>query len=346
MNPFAAALAVIFVTSCVLVIISSTRKAQANGDQIRVKELMVYPVKSAAGVAVSKVQLDSQCGIAFDRLWTVVDGRGVFMSQRRASKLALVQPSLPSSFSEPLSLSAPGMPTIQVPQIDAADKRVVRIWEDRVEAVDQGDEVAAWLVKFLEVPGLRLVRMPKSTSRWCDVKYAPFLGSRAAFSDGFPILLASTASLDDLNAKLRTPIPMNRFRPNVIIEGPSLKAWREDSWLYSKIQIGGARFLVAKPCGRCKMPTIDQRTGVVGGDPSGKADGEQDDDLGGGPKPGAEPSATLATFRTGKDLGYDDPSWKCEVFFGQNLCIASSLFGKLGLTALGTIAVGDTVLTP
>lgn len=315
------------------------RKHAAPTD-IRVAEIVVYPVKSAAGVSVKTCVLDSQSGLALDRLWTVVDGRGAFMSQRRAPKLALIQPSLPESRKQPLKLSAPGMESIEVPQLEGGASGVVRIWTDQVEAVDQGDEVAAWLQKYLDVPGLRLVRMPPSTSRWCEKEFAPLLGTRAAFSDAYPILLASTASLEDLNAKMPSPLPMNRFRPNIVIQGCA--PWLEDSWLSSRVRIGAHTFYVCKPCARCKMPTICQETGVAGGDAKATPDDDADD-LGGGPKAGAEPTATLMTFRTGAHLGYDLPAWQDEVFFGQNICHLPTLLDRLGLKDTPTLAVGDAV---
>lgn len=324
-----------------MIIVGSTKPEGPSPipSDVEVSELFVYPVKSAAGVPVTSAVLDSQCGFAYDRLWTVVDTRGVFMSQRRTPKLALLQPSLPKSDSEALEISGPGMPTINVPQLEKTSKKVVRIWEDRVQAVDQGDEIAAWLSKFLDMPGLRLVRMPKSTNRWCDKKYATF-GSRAAFSDGFPVLITSNSSLDDLNTKLKAPVGMDRFRANVVVKGPSLAPWAEDAWYNYSIAVGNEKFFVAKPCARCKMPTIDQKTGKVGGE----GEDDPEDDLGGGPKPGAEPTKTLSTFRTGKHIGYADKSWNDEVFFGQNICHVPGLLTRLGLLKhAATISVGDKV---
>ncbi|KAJ8602450.1 hypothetical protein CTAYLR_001277 [Chrysophaeum taylorii] len=319
------------------------RKPAMHDGKIRIKEIVIYPVKSCKGVVVTSAQLDSQSGLAYDRLWTVVDARGAFMSQRRAPKMALVTPSLPSSASEPLELSAPGASTLKVSQVDSGGKRLnVRIWDDRVVAVDQGDEAAQWFSDFLEIPGLRLVRMPRSTSRWCDSKYAPLLGTRTAFSDGFPILLASAASLADLNAKMKSPLPMARFRPNVVLDG-DLEAWAEDSW--ARVRLGAHTFLVAKPCSRCKIPTICQDTGTVGGEKTARVD--DGDDEGGGPNQGAEPTTTLKTFRTGKHLGATTPGWDDEVFFGQNLCLLPTLLDRISTpfsTSPPTLVVGDPAM--
>mmetsp|Transcript_9408 Transcript_9408/g.23976 ORF Transcript_9408/g.23976 Transcript_9408/m.23976 type:complete len:343 (+) Transcript_9408:31-1059(+) len=340
---FVVAILVVAVTT--MAVVMWKRRPTRTGASV--KAIYVYPIKSGAAVAVDEAVVDSQSGLAFDRLWTVVDGRGVFMSQRRAPKLALVKASLPTSTAEPLVLSAPGAGEISVPQICDGPSKVVRIWEDHVAAIDQGDDVAEWLSKYLDVPNLRLVRMPKSTNRWCETAYAPLAGARAAFSDGYPILVTNQASMDDLNAKMKTPLPMDRFRPNVVVEGAD--PWDEDTWLAKTIAIGTSTFLVAKPCARCKMPTICQSTGTVGGAKTRNAADDDDDDLGGGPKPGAEPTATLTTFRTGKDLGFAKAAWKDEVFFGQNVChvgISAVLARFFDFVPKKTIKVGDAVLLP
>lgn len=164
---------------------------------------------------------------------------------------------------------------------------------------------------------------------------------------GFPLLLASDASLADLNERLEArqqkAVPMNRFRPNLVVGdgggGGAPRPWAEDGW--ARVVVGGAAaFGVVKPCSRCKMPTINQATGVPDKLESarpvvkGSAD---DDDEGGGPASAAEPTATLRTFRTGAALGYRKPGWKGDVFFGQNLVPAATAAGR-------RLAVGDAVV--
>ena len=235
----------------------------------------------------------------------------------------------------------------------------VRVWEDWVDAVDQGDEAAAWLSDVLGIASARLVRMPDDAVRQCSQKYAP-RGSQTAYSDGYPVLLASEASLSELNQRLtargKPSLPMNRFRPNLVVgDGAArdgtprsvLAPFAEDEW--SEVAVASAaagrevRFGVVKPCARCKMPTIDQATGVAdrgaGGDAgcggSTAAGGADDgDDEGGGPAAEAEPTATLLSFRSGRALGFAKRGWAKDVFFGQNLVLCSG-------TAYASVAVGD-----
>ena len=313
----------------------------------KVTQITVYPLKSARGVQVSSAVLDAR-GIAFDRLWMVVDEYGSFMSQRRAPRLALVEAALPQTHDEPLVLSAPmAAKPLRVPVVkhDSPSARV-RVWDDRVDAIDQGDEAAAWLAAVLGVDGVRLVRMADSTERACSRKYSP-RGSVTAFSDGFPLLLANESSLAELNRRLvargKASIPMDRFRPNLVIGGTdeqdASSSFAEDAW--SDVTLRGAKgdvaFGVVKPCARCKMPTINQVTGVPDGRGSAAATtGDDDDDEGGGPAVEAEPTATLRTFRSGRVLGYKKRGWAQDVFFGQNLVLHAA--------AGSVISVGDPVV--
>jgi uncharacterized protein YcbX len=162
-----------------------------------------------------------------------------------------------------------------VPVLRTGTVRQVRVWDDHCAAVDQGDAVAAWLSRVLGVEGARCVRMCEEEERQCSRHYAP-RGSTTAFSDGFPLLLASEASLKDLNARLasrgKSAVPMERFRPNLVIDGKA--PFEEDGW--SRLRVlgksgGDTLFGVVKPCARCKMPTIDQRTGVPDGRSSASA---------------------------------------------------------------------------
>ena len=323
----------------------------------KVTKIVVYPLKSAKGIEVQRHKLDAM-GLEFDRKWMVVDANGSFLSQRRAPKLATVEVKLPTSHDDPLCLSVPGTlygsTSISVPVIsEASMEKMVRCWGDHCNGIDQGDKAAAWLSKMLGVDGARLVRMADGVKRFCDTKWGP-AGATTAFSDGFPLLLANESSLAQLNGKLaerkQPPVQMHRFRPNLVMgpTGPAeadvtaeaLAPFAEDGW--SKIRVGGARgvpFGVVKPCARCKMITIDQKTGVPDKRPSsaptkGTPD---DDDEGGGPAAQAEPTATLRTFRSAEALGFHAPFDNCDVFFGQNIVLDGKLAGR-------EIAVGDVVV--
>ena len=294
----------------------------------KVVDIIIYPLKSGAGVSLKQGIL-GKWGLENDREFMVVDARGSFLSQRRAPKLALVQPVL----GKQVTFKAPGMPDLVVAS-SGKKKMRVRCWDDVMEALDCGETAKMWFERFLEMK-CTLVKMPSSTKRIVDPGYAP-RGTLTAFTDGFPILLASMTSLNDLNKRMTVEVPMNRFRPNIVIDGAD--PWAEDTW--KTIRFDETSFLVAKPCSRCKMPTIDQSTGIPGGEETNVND---DDDEGGGPNKGAEPTATLKTFRTGAHLGFTDKQhWATDVFFGQNICHLPSFFSS-SAGKKPTISLGDTV---
>jgi len=225
----------------------------------------------------------------------------------------LVTPTYPIGGA--LSLKAPGQPLLKVPVTDEGTMKTCRILSDSVVAVDQGPEASKWISDYLKTPGLRLMRFPDKAFRRVDIKYAK-ASCETAFSDGFPILLANDASLADLNARLAqnnsAPIPMDRFRPNIVVSGAA--PWSEDTW--GSMTCNDLELKVVKPCSRCKIPTIDQATGRTAA-PAGGGD------EGGGPGQ-AEPNKTLKAFRSGTALADVDPFFaapkrKNDVFFGQNL---------------------------
>jgi uncharacterized protein YcbX len=214
-------------------------------------EITIYPVKSCAGIALSTVALD-RFGPAGDRRWLVVDASGDFLSQRQLAAMALVATRWTAgelylgSGESGLRIPVPG---------PSATRRPVQIWGETVAADDAGDEAAAWLSRALAV-ACRLVYMADETVRPVDTDYAA-ADETVSFADGFPLLLISQASLDDLNTRLAQPVPMNRFRPNLVVSG--CEAYAEDRW--QRIRIGAVEFDCAKPCSRCVMPSIDQASG-------------------------------------------------------------------------------------
>ncbi len=230
---------------------------------MRVTELHVYPVKSCRGIALRSSPVGRR-GLEHDRRWMIVDGAGTFVTQREAPVLARVDVALDAAA---LLLSADGHGQVQVDaaQTAAGTRRKVLVWRSDVDALDCGDEVARWLNGLLAPsvgPGVRLVYMPDDVERSVSPDHAR-PGDIVGFADGFPMLLATTASLEDLNARLAVPVPMNRFRPNVVVEGTA--PWEEDGW--TQVMVGPVPFRVAKPCGRCTIITTDQRTGERGPEP-------------------------------------------------------------------------------
>jgi uncharacterized protein YcbX len=224
-----------------------------------VSRLFVYPVKSLGGVELAEAEVEAR-GFRYDRRWMLVDEAGVFLSQRRFPRMALVSVRVGE---DSLLLDAPGMPTLEVPFEGSAGggDLTVNVWGDEVRAAPVGSGTDHWFGRFLGAP-CRLVRMPDDAVRPVDPKYA-LAGDRVGFSDGYPFLLLSQASLDDLNGRLAEPLPVDRFRPNIVVEGCG--AFAEDGW--GRVEIGDLPFRVAKPCARCAITTVDQKTGSRGKEP-------------------------------------------------------------------------------
>jgi len=230
----------------------------------------VYPVKGCHRVDLVDAEVQPW-GLLGDRRWMPVDAAGKVVSQREEPRLALVRPSIVDGG---LVLAAPGMTDVKVPAI--AGRRVevdvveVEIWGYRLLASLAGAEVDGWFAEFLGYP-LRLVWLDDPTRRVVDQAYgAPT--DRVSFAEGYPLLLANAASLADLNGWIAAgdysregPLPMTRFRPNVVVEGAP--AWAEDGWLGRRIRIGEVVFRAAKPSDRCVMTTQDQETGAKGREP-------------------------------------------------------------------------------
>jgi hypothetical protein len=227
---------------------------------IKVSELNFYPIKSCGGTTVDTADLALR-GIAHDREWLIVDESNKFITQREIPALCLIKPVLSDSTSG-LSLSAPGMPPIEVPLTKTAGQRRVTVWSATCRADDQGDAIAAWLSRYLGVK-CRLVRMADDYKRQVDQRYAKRKTDQVGFADDFPLLLISEESLADLNSRLAEPLPMNRFRPNIVVSG--CEAFAEDQW--KTIRIGEILFDVVKPCARCVITTIDQTNAHKGLEP-------------------------------------------------------------------------------
>ncbi len=229
-----------------------------------IAQLFVYPVKSCAGIAVQSARL-TETGLEWDRAWMVVDAQGRFVTQRELPRMALIQPSLMAT---ELELRAPDMPVLAV-QFDAVGPlTIVQVWDDAVPAHDMGDQVAAWLTQFLgagtDSATYRLVRFDPAHRRVASLKWTEGVQALNQFADGFPLLVASEASLDGLNERLLAggfeAVQMVRFRPNVVLAG--VEAHDEDRVSEIRIQAEPAPVLIkpVKPCARCPIPNIDPTT--------------------------------------------------------------------------------------
>ena len=210
----------------------------------------LYPVKSMRGVTVSSLELDAK-GIVGDRRWMVIDGEGRFVTQRTVTALTLLQPEL---LEGGLRIDDGGRTLdVALPSLDAP-RRSVTVWRDTFAALDAGEEAATWLSARLGFAA-RLVAFASDVRREVDVTYAK--DAQTTFTDAYPLLIVNEASLDALNEQLPSPIPMARFRPNLVVRADT--AWAEDGW--TKLNIDGVKLDGVKPCARCVAITTDQRTG-------------------------------------------------------------------------------------
>ncbi|XP_042478848.1 mitochondrial amidoxime reducing component 2 isoform X2 [Macadamia integrifolia] len=285
----------------------------------RVSSILIYPVKSCRGVSVTQAPITST-GFRWDRQWLVINSKGRAYTQRVEPKLALVEVQLPNAaFNgdwEPtntsyLVLRAPGMSELKV-SMKSTGKVIdgVSMWEWSGSALDEGAEASEWFSNYLGKTS-RLVRFIEgSETRAVDPEYA--CGYRTMFSDLFPFMLLSQGSLNALNELLKEPLPVNRFRPNILVDG--CEPYAEDLW--TEIKINGLIFYGVKLCSRCKVPTINQENGIAGN----------------------EPTEMLMKVRSDKVLRSNCKQGG-KVYFGQNLVCKESLTqGKSKV-----IKVGDPV---
>ncbi|KAJ9545215.1 hypothetical protein OSB04_024922 [Centaurea solstitialis] len=276
--------------------------AGGDGGTTTVKSIFVYPIKSCKGISVSQALLCST-GFVWDRHWVVVNSRGRGCTQRVEPKLALIQVELPlEAFTlgwEPkktsyLVVRAPGMAELKVPLTKPSlQSEGVSVWEWSGSALDEGDKAAKWFTDFLGKPS-RLVRFnDDSETRPVDPFYAP--GSNVKFTDAFPVHLISQASLDAVNEQLKEQVNINRFRPNIFVDG--CEPYAEDLWKQVKINELTFQGVMLTP--RCKVPTVNQEDATQG----------------------SEPTETMMKFRSAKALEVNatKTKYKGRVYLGQML---------------------------
>lgn len=284
-----------------------------------VTSIFIYPIKSCRGISVPRAAITST-GFRWDRHWLVVNSKGRAYTQRVEPKLALVEVELPiDTFNEDweptdssyLVIRAPGMDSLKFPL--NREHRIIdgiSVWEWSGSAFDEGTEASEWFSSYLGKPS-RLVRFNTSLEvRAVDPNYAQ--GYKVVFSDQYPFLMVSQGSLNKLNGLLQEPVPINRFRPNIVVDG--CEPFSEDLW--KVIKINNLTFHGVKLCSRCKVPNIDQESGISAN----------------------EPTETLLKFRSDRVL--DLKKKQGQVYFGQNLVCKESLStdgkGK-------SVAVGDQI---
>jgi len=258
-----------------------------------VSALFFYPVKSMRGIACPSARLTAT-GLEWDRQWMVIDSNGTFLSQRTQPKLARIVPEVRP---DALVLSAPGMPALSVPLnmlSSTADPILVRVWKDSCTGVGQGSAADAWVSQVLGA-AVRLVRVAPDMVRTANKQFAGATPAPINFPDGYPLLVCNESSLEEFNPRLPSTIPIERFRPNLVLKG--LPAWAEDE--IDTITLGAVTLRLVKPCTRCAIPSLDHLTG----DPS------------------TDPLPVLRTFRWSKALH--------GITFGENAVIESGVGEEL-----------------
>jgi uncharacterized protein len=235
-----------------------------SNPALRVAQLFIHPIKSCGAVAVEQATL-IDTGFEHDREWMVVDREGEFVSQRELPRMALIKPTLRA---DDMVLRAPGMLALHL-RLDAVEGACrVRVWNDAVDAYDMGDLAAQWFSDFLGQP-LRVARFDPEVRRLASAQWTGAIVARTAFADGFPLLVVSTASLAELNRRLEAgghgAVTMQRFRPNVVLDGLD-DAHGEDfiDTLAIDSPDGEIVLKLVKPCGRCTIPDVDPATAEQG----------------------------------------------------------------------------------
>ena len=227
--------------------------------------LHLHPVKSCAGFEVSEALL-VETGLDLDRAWMVVDAHGEMLTQRELPRMALVQTALRHT---DIVLRAPGMLPLHLSLDTVEAPTRVQVWDDIVKAYDMGALAAQWFSDFLGVKGLRLVRFDPEQQRLSERKWTGEIEAENAFADGFPLLVVSAASLAEVNRRLATasqdPVAMNRFRPNLVLDGlPDAHGEDFIDTLEIEADDGPVVLKLVKPCARCSIPDVDPVTAATG----------------------------------------------------------------------------------
>lgn len=266
----------------------------------RIASLHIYPVKSCRGIDVGETRI-VPTGLEWDRRWMIVDASDRFITQRSHPKLATIIVAVGGGR---LTLSAEGHPPLVVDLAHGGPARQVQIWDDACQAIDAGDAPAAWLKRVLD-DELRLVRIDERAPRLANPKYVGPEPQPVTFTDGYPVLMISNESLADLNQRLPEPIPMARFRPNIVIEGVAAYAEDEMALFY----VGPVVLRGVKLCTRCSVTITDQLSGAR--------------------DPHQQPLRALGKYR--HDYGLRG------VIFGQNCALHAGIGERLAVGATLTI---------
>lgn len=274
-----------------------------------ISQLNIYPIKSCAGIALDEARVFAH-GLEYDRHWMLVDANGRFVTQRTLPRMALIRPELAGG---ELVVHAPGQAPFRTPleasALSETERVEITVWRSTLTALDVGAHAARWFSSFLGAP-LRLVRFDPAAQRIASRNWTGDTVVPLRFADGYPLLVIGQASLDDLNMRLAKkgiePIPMNRFRPNLVLSG--IEAYEEDyiDTLQTAAQGGEIGLRFVKPCTRCPIPTIDQSSGAPD------------------PRWPHEPTDTMSTYRA-------DSRVDGELTFGQNAVVTEGAGSALAV---------------
>ncbi|WP_339901702.1 MOSC N-terminal beta barrel domain-containing protein [uncultured Cyclobacterium sp.] len=227
---------------------------------MKVSQINIFPIKSLGGINLTDGKVKTS-GFQYDRNWMLVDENGKFLTQRTKPEMALFQTEIRENILYIYHQSNP-QNGIEIPINQNSGKKIKsQIWDDPVEALHVSSTVDTWFSRQLKM-SCQLLKMDLDNKRYIESEYK-VNNEYVSFADSMPFLIIGQASLEDLNERLDSPVPMSRFRPNIVFTGTN--PFEEDSW--DKIQIGKVVFQVTKPCARCVMTTIDQYTATKGKEP-------------------------------------------------------------------------------
>jgi len=221
-------------------------------ESFYLSDIRIYPIKSIAGISMQSSQVFPH-GLDQDRLLMLIDDNGLFLTQRKYTSLALLKTVFDNDL---IKIISPNKPELFIREADfGIDTTYVKIWRSECDGIIASDRINHWFSEYLN-KSVRLVKYSHKKPRPIDPFYATQKDT-VSYADGFPLLVISQASLDDLNGRLKTPVTMNHFRPNIVVDG--CQAYAEDNW--KKIKIGEVEFDAVKKCERCILTTVDPETG-------------------------------------------------------------------------------------
>jgi len=215
-------------------------------------EINIYPIKSLAGINLQTSEVEER-GLKYDRRWVLVDDTNTFFTQRDFPEMALIKVAIEQEGLKLQHKTKTVEPLLIPFEFEHSKTDKVVIWDDTVPGEFYNHQIDGWFSDILDTK-CRLVKMPETTKRVVDESYAK--NKIVSFADGYPFLIIGQSSLDDLNRRMETPLPMNRFRTNFVFAGG--KAFEEDQW--KKFKVGNVVFQAVKPCARCVITTTNQET--------------------------------------------------------------------------------------